>query len=128
MSLDLSYDNTHWTGYGLAPIPDPRDDEVLSTVQPLLEGGSDAVTDALSSVSELDREVLRAFAERTAANAVRGNQPSLLLEALVALVVGGLAIDEADDEDQRDALIVLSVVEDAARRTGAELPEARRRQ
>lgn len=43
----------------------------------------------------------------------------MLLEALVALVVGGLAIDEADDEDQRDALIVLSVVEDAARRTGA---------
>ena len=115
----MSSDNTHWTGYALAPIPDPRDDEVLSTVQPLLKGGSSAVTDALSSVSELDREVLRAFAERAAANAVRRGEPHLLLEGLVALVVGGLAIDEADDEDHRDAQIVLSVVEDAARKTGA---------
>ena len=38
MSLDLSSDKTYWTGYGLAPIPDPRDDEVLSTVRPLVEG------------------------------------------------------------------------------------------
>ena len=119
MSLDLSSDKTYWTGYGLAPIPDPRDDEVLSTVRPLVDRGPDAVADSLSSVSELDREVLRAFSERAATNAVRRGEPHLLVEALVALVVGGLAIDESDDEDQRDALIVLSVVEDAARRTGA---------
>ena len=121
MSLHLSSDNTYWTGYALAPIPDTRDDEVLATVQRLVDAGPDAVAGVLSSVSELDQEVLRAFAERTTANAVRGAEPSSLLEALVALMVGGLGHDESEDgeEDQREALIVLSVVEDAARKTGA---------
>ncbi len=105
---------SRYAGYGLAPFPDPRDAEINFYVAGVRSVGADEVQVALAEVSERGRQVLVAYAERSATIAVRNEVPDRLVRALVALVIGGLA------NNALEALMRAALVEDAARRLGAE--------
>lgn len=66
-------------------------------------------------VTDKARQVLRAYAERMASLAVRSLDKATLLEAVVALVVGGL------DENRAESLMIMALIEDSAARIGVEL-------
>jgi hypothetical protein len=103
-----------FTGYGPAKLPDARDAEVDSYVRELRVGGPAAVQAALGAVSEKGRRVLCSYAERAASIAVRTKSSDRLVLALIALVVGGL------DQNALEALMRMSLVEDASGRLGVE--------
>lgn len=100
--------------YGLAPFPDPRDDELDEYIAALRRGGSKAIAAAIGSATLRGRRVLGAYAERTAVRAVRANDPSLLVSGLIALVIGGLY------ENDPEAQISMALIHDAAHRSGSE--------
>ena len=104
-------------GYGPAPLPDPRDEEVARFVATLVTGGPSAVAGVRPLVTEQARRVLCAYAERMASLAVRRHDPKLLVGATVALVVGGL------DENRHESLMVMAPLEDSAKRLGVDLPD-----
>lgn len=106
-----------FNGYGPAELPCARDVELDAFVEQLRGEGPAAVRRALAGVSEKGRAVLRAYAERMASLALRRRDPALLVRAAVALVVGGL------DSNEPEALMVMSLVDDAARRLGVELAD-----
>jgi len=103
-----------YAGYGLAPFPDPRDAEINFYVAGVRAGAAEEVRAALTEVSERGRQVLVAYAERSASIAVRNNVPDRLVRASIALVIGGLT------QNALEALMRMALVEDAARRLGAE--------
>jgi hypothetical protein len=101
-----------FTGLGPAPIPDPRDGEIETFVRGLVAGGPAAVTATTQSSTPQARQVLCAYAERMASTAVRDGGAAPLELGLVALVAGGLA------DGERDALMVMAPIDDAASRVG----------
>lgn len=103
-----------FVGYGRAPIPDRRDEELDRYVQSLRSGGPPSVAAALRQVSEGGRRVLRAYGERSASRAVRTRSVDQLVSGLVAVVVGGL------DQNALEALMPMALIEDAGLRIGAE--------
>jgi hypothetical protein len=105
---------TRYAGYGLAPFPDPRDAEINFYVAGVRAGAAEEVRAALAEVSGRGRQVLVAYAERSASIAVRNNVPDRLVRALIALVIGGLT------QNALEALMRTALVEDAARRLGAD--------
>jgi hypothetical protein len=105
-----------FAGYGPSAIPSNLDDEVLALVRNLRKAGPEAVTSAVSASSEASRQVLRAFAERMASLAVRQQDREVLVNALIANVVGGLTVNA------RESLMVMAPIDDAAGRIGADLP------
>jgi hypothetical protein len=114
--FDVSLRNLDpYVGWVPAPIPDARDDDVDAFVSELCVAGPSAVNAAIDHASQQGRDVLGAFAERMASAAVRLHDRELLVRCLVALVVGGLT------QDDREALMVMSVIEDAARQIDAEV-------
>jgi hypothetical protein len=104
-----------YVSWGRAPFPDPRDADVDAYVRALREGGQPAVAATVAAVSERGRKVLRAYAERAATRAVRNDAADLLVLASIALVMGGL------DQNDREALLRMPLVEDASRRIGVDL-------
>lgn len=110
-----AFTQTRFAGYGQSRLPGPRDLEVQRFIDELRGCGTSSVDEALMTVSEMGRRVLRAYAERMASLAVRTTDPEQLERALVAIVIGGL------DENAYDALMVMPLIEDSARRIGAEL-------
>lgn len=102
-----------YTGYGLSKLPNSLDHEVSDFVDLLM--ASDAGTVAGLVLTDSGRSVLRAFAERMSSLAVRREDTSLLPRALLAIVLGGLARGE------RDALMVMSLIDAAATRLGTEI-------
>ena len=106
-----------YRAYGPAPIPDPRDEPVRRFVEAALEGGPAAVELAVATATDPGRNVLRAFGERSASVAVRtGDRHELLLGA-GAIVIGGLALGG------HEAMMSMSLIDDAAIRLGIDLPE-----
>lgn len=103
-----------YDGYGPARLPCSRDSEIQVVVDRLRQGGPNLVAEALAAVSEAGRRVFRAYAERMASLAVRTREVEQLDRALVAVVVGGL------DDNAYEALMVMPLIEDSARRIGAE--------
>jgi len=105
-----------FNGFGPASIPDPRDRVLDDFLTSVMAGGPDAVASASASASEAGRRVLRAHAERLASRAVRGGDPALLVQALVAAVLGGL------DQNAWEAMMPMALIDDAGRRLGVDLP------
>ncbi len=103
-----------YAGYGLAPFPDPRDAEINFYVAGVRAAGDEEVRAALAEVSVRGRQVLLAYAERSATIAIRNNVPDRLIRALIALVIGGLT------QNALEALMRTALVEDAARRLGSD--------
>jgi hypothetical protein len=119
MILGMPFDpsdesQTRYAGYGLAPFPDPRDAEINFYVAGVRSVGAEEVAAALEEVSARGRQVLLAYAERSASIAVRNNVPDRLVRALIALVIGGLT------QNALEALMRTALVEDAARRLGTD--------
>lgn len=106
-----------FSGYGPSRLANSRDDEVDAFVADLVAGGPKAVALAISGVTEKARQVLRAYAERMASLAARRRDRSLLVNALVALVVGGL------HENALESLMVMAPIEDSAHRLGVDLAD-----
>ena len=116
-AFDLAATNQDvYRGFGTAPIPDSRDVELDRYLHSLEVGGPGAIASALGTASEAGRQVMRAHAERLASRAVRDRDPALLLDALVAAVLGGL------DHNYREALLPMSLIDDAGDRLGVDLP------
>lgn len=103
-------------GYGPSAFPNSLDAEVAALVDTWRGAGPSAVAEAIAESSEGGRSVLRAYAERMASLAVRESSRDLLLNAVVANVVGGLSTNE------RESLLVMAPIEDAASRIGVDLP------
>lgn len=103
-------------GYGPSELPNSRDEEVAELVDDLIAGGPQAVATVLSTITERGRRVMGAYAERMASLAVRRQDRTTLLRAVVANVVGGL------DQNRRESIMVMAPIEDAAKRIGVDLP------
>lgn len=103
-------------GYGPSTFPNPLDDEVLKLVAEFRARGPEAVADAIAVSSDDGRGVLRSYAERMASFAVRTGDREVLLNAVIANVVGGLSANE------RESLMVMAPIDDAASRIGVDLP------
>jgi hypothetical protein len=110
-------EHRRYVGYGRAPIPDSRDEDLDGYVRALRSGGPLAVAAALKQVSESGRRVLRAYSERSASRAVRDRSVDQLVSALVADVVGGL------DQNALEALMPMALIEDAGLRIGVDPDE-----
>jgi hypothetical protein len=107
--FDVSEPNQlRFSGYGQLPIPTGLDEEITTFVRALGAGGPAAVARIAARASEDGRDVLRAYAERMATQAVRARDATLLQAGLVAVVVGGL------DRYDREALVIMPVIEDSA--------------
>lgn len=88
-------------GYLARGIPDPLDPEIEALVAPALAGGW---SELRSRILPEHHAVLRVFAERMAALAVRRGRLELLETALAALALGGL------DTGSREALAIVPLV------------------
>lgn len=100
-------------GYLAQPIPAPRDDEIVALL-------SQVVTESrlarfARQLMEGHAVVLRVFAERIAATAVRNSDPALLRLAVIGLVLSWRG------PDCRETLVVFPVLYDAIRRIGMEI-------
>lgn len=104
-----------FNGYGPAVIPDPRDKVLDVYVGEVVSGGPAAIASITGSASEAGRRVLRAYAERLASRAVRGQDGRLLVTALVAAVLGGL------DQNAWEAMMPMALIDDAAARLGLDV-------
>ena len=115
MSFDPSIkEQKRFHGYGKSPIPSQLDAEIDDFVDGLMTGGTKAVERASTSLTLSSRRVLRVYAERMASASIRRNEPSLLVRALVALVLGGL------EKNERESLMVMAPIEHSAGRLGVE--------
>jgi hypothetical protein len=106
-----------FASFGLAEFPDVRDGDVDEFVRSLRTGGPPAVSKALATVSEKGRQVLRVYAERAAARAVRDRSRDMLVLGTIALIVGGL------DQNALEALTRMPLIEDASKRLEIELSD-----
>jgi hypothetical protein len=118
MDFDVSSgDQARFNGYGPAPFPDKRDDELDAFIAQLRHNGSASVEAACSNSSESARRVMCAFAQRAASRAVRDNSEAHLVDAAVALVLGGLG------ESDYGALMNMALVDDAAHRINVDVAD-----
>lgn len=107
----LDYSNN--AGYGLAPIPSPRDFEIESWIRACRAGGM--LASWRERITRVHASVLQAFATRMASLALREGGEERIELGLIALSLGGLR------SKARDALMELSLVLDAARRLELDL-------
>ncbi len=112
-----SQDQARYSSFLQASIPDPRDGEVAELLSALTASGGDHIADASLTASDAGRSVLRAFAQRSAAASVRDGSQDHLVRSLLALCIAGLA------DGNRESLMTMAAVDDAATRTGARLPQ-----
>jgi hypothetical protein len=110
-------DQSRFYAYGPSALPSELDEEVGLFVGNLLAHGPEAVRSAIIQRSDQGCGVLQAFAERMASLAVRRNDRALLTRALVAIVVGGL-ITHREAIMHREALLVVPLIDNSARRLG----------
>lgn len=109
-TFELGHPNQrHFHRYGPG-FPDPRDSEVDAFVAAVRRQGPAAVERAIELASWTNVHVLEAYAARAAVRVVRGEPSDLLVSALVALAIA------ISNEDPRDVLPILSLVDDAAQR------------
>jgi hypothetical protein len=114
--FDIADSNqARFDNYLEAEIPDPRDKEVEGFLHEIGDGRPLGASELSMRSSESGRRVMRSYAERAASRSVRESDPHRLIDASVALVVGGLG------ENALEAIMRMSLIEDAARRLGAEL-------
>ena len=98
-------------GYGPQPVPAPRDRDIEALLHAELSSGR---IDVLRSLVDARHEAtLRAFAERMATLAVREGSGRPVELGLVALSLAGL------DRGARESVMVLALLFDAVKRTGA---------
>lgn len=109
-------DQRRFNAYAPAPFPDGRDSELSAYVRRVMAMGAGAVASTGAVSSESGRRVLCAYAERASSLAVRTRNRSLLIEALVAVALGGLG------ESDLGALMRMALIEDAAGRLDLDLP------
>ena len=112
---DLSQER--FRAYGLAPIPDERDDAVATFVTALMTCGPDCVTAVVGRVQYSAMSVLQAYAERMSSLAVRTGDGRRLPDCLVAVYVGGLC------QGENESLMSLALIDDAATRLQIDLKE-----
>lgn len=102
-----------FAGYLAMPIPNDLDAAIVAAVSVLrwspLRGNP--------KVSDSGKDVLLAFAERSATRAVREHSVDFVRSALLAVLLGGLI------DGDRDALVVMSLIDDAAARTGTSIED-----
>ena len=103
--------------YGPAPIPDVRDSVVAEFLDRVQAGDPAAQAELTAGPSDRGKSVLRTYAERMASLAVRRGDAGPLVPALVALVAGGL------DRGEREALMVMSLIDHSAGLLGVDLPD-----
>jgi hypothetical protein len=108
-------DQIRFDGYGLSTLPNGRDDEVTAFVEQLRVDGPTAVAAVRRRITDAARDVLQAYAERMASLAVRRGDRAVLLNGVIANVVGGL------DENLRESLMVMALIDDSAARLGVDL-------
>ncbi len=111
-----SDDQRRFNSYAPASFPDTRDNELAAYVRQVMAAGADAVASACALSSDNGRRVVCAYAERACSLAVRSKDREHLVEALVALAVGGLG------QNDLGALMRMALIEDAAERLEIDLP------
>jgi catechol 2,3-dioxygenase-like lactoylglutathione lyase family enzyme len=102
-------------GYGDAPIPAARDDELAARLEALIAGDAEDRDAAASRLGPAYTATLLEFAERMATFAVRERRGRPVLHGLLAL---GLAWRGA--ADVRDAVPVMGLLHGAASRAGGD--------
>jgi hypothetical protein len=105
--LDFSVERNK--GYGAAPIPSPRDEEIGRVIDQILDG-SQNLKELRARLPGDSAETLMAYAERMASLASRRNDERLVRSALCALALIELVADV------RDLILIIAVVYDAAQR------------
>ena len=103
-------------GYGPSALPNALDGEVTAFVSGVRAGGVPATAAAAAALTPNARNILRAYAERMASLAVREADRDILLNAVIANVLGGLSSHE------QESLLVMAPIEDASARIGVDLP------
>jgi hypothetical protein len=104
-------------GYGPLPIPAKRDEDITTLLRSWLGMKPDARERAAERIRSEQLLTLIAYSERMASLGVRRKDRETLLLGLLALGLSGWR------EDQREAMVVLSLYFDAAQRIGV-LPPA----
>lgn len=94
-------------GYGHSALPSALDGEVTAFVSGVRSGGVPATAAAAAALTPNARNILRAYAERMASLAVREADRDILLNAVIANVLGGLSSNE------QESLLVMAPIEDA---------------
>ena len=100
-------------GYLPQPIPAPRDDEIAALLSQVVT--QNRLAGFARQLAEGHAVVLRVFAERIAAAAVRNGDAALLRLAVIGLILSWRG------PDCRETLIVFPVLYDAIRRMGIEV-------
>jgi hypothetical protein len=100
-------------GYLSQPIPAPRDGEIVALLSQVL--AENRLARFAGQLMEGHAIVLRVFAERIAAAAVRDSNPELLRLAMIGLLLSWLGTD------CRETLVVFPVLYDAIQRMGVEI-------
>jgi hypothetical protein len=118
--MEMLFSDVHWLdvaenkGYGLLPIPNPRDEEIKTLI--LRWSALDTVSRqrAAAAIRENQRFTLLAFSERMASRSVRERSQDLIFVGLL-----GLGLDGWRD-DWRDNAALLCLHYDAARKIEVE--------
>lgn len=95
------------------PIPSPRDNEIVGLLSQVV--AENRVAQFARQVKHGHAVVLRVFAERAAATAVRNSDPPLLRMAMIGLLLSWSELDS------RETLIVFPVLYDAILRMGIDV-------
>ena len=108
---------TENNGYGLLPIPHPRDDEIKTLILRWIAFDVTSRQQAAAAIKEDQRFTLLAYSERMASRAVRDKNAELVFLGLLALGLDGWR------NDWRDNAVLLCLHYDATQKAGAQ-PDA----
>ncbi|MGH8021736.1 MAG: hypothetical protein ACREIA_26330 [Opitutaceae bacterium] len=108
---------TENNGYGLLPIPHPRDDEIKALILRWIALDVASRQQTAAAIKEDQRFTLLAYSERMASRAVREKNVELVFLGLLALGLDGWR------NDWRDNAALLCLHYDAAQKVGAQ-PDA----
>jgi hypothetical protein len=100
-------------GYGLLPIPQPRDDQISDLLRAWMTQDEATRKQSALQISDEQRLTLLTYSERMASRAVRERNNDLVVLGLVALGVDGWRAD------WRENVLITSLHFDAAQRIGA---------
>jgi hypothetical protein len=100
-------------GYLPLPIPAPRDGEIVALLSQVVD--ENRLAGFARQLVEGHARVLRVFAERAAAAAVRNSDPALLRLATIGLLLSWRG------PDSRETLLIFPLIYDAIRRMGIDI-------
>jgi hypothetical protein len=105
--------------YANRPIPCQADDRCLFAVRSFTDVGDEERVEILRALTSRSCRLLKCFAVRMAALAVRETDTE---KAYFALIAGALSLTHIDDK--RDAIVIFAPVYDSIKRTGLRPDEA----